>query len=274
MPIFIGPQGCGKSSFIRWLAIRDNFFKEVNEIDGQKGIENIEGAWICEMSELLALTKSKEVEAVKSFITRQSDNYRKPYDRRISENPRRCIIIGSTNRSQFLTDKTGNRRFLPVQVFSDGYKIAAQEQQIRTELLQCWAEAKYIYDNAPDKTALLFIDPKLIPTFQSKQEEVVEDDWRVGIIEKYIKDKFTVCVKDIWDNAITDPDRPRDCTKKDSSDIVQIMDAFSDWEKVSCIRFETYGRQRGWRKKLTEIIPSVDKNLPFQAEKNEGDLPY
>ena len=274
MPIFIGKQGCGKSSFIRWLAIRDNFFKELNEIDGQKGIENIEGAWICEMSELLALTKAKEVEAVKAFITRQSDNYRKPYDRRISENPRRCIIIGSTNRSQFLTDKTGNRRFLPIQVNSDGYKIAEQEQQIRAELLQCWAEAKYIYDNAPDKTALLFVDPKLVPTFQSKQEEVVEDDWRVGIIEKYIEGKRTVCVKDIWDNALTSPGFPRDCTKKDSSDIVQIMDNFHDWEKVSCIRFPNYGRQRGWRKKLPEKIPSVDKNLPFPVEKNDGDLPY
>ena len=73
MPIFIGKQGCGKSTFIRWMALEDKFFKEVNEIDGQKGIEALEGAWICEMSELLALTKSKEVEAVKSFITRQND---------------------------------------------------------------------------------------------------------------------------------------------------------------------------------------------------------
>ena len=101
MPIFMGKQGCGKSSFIRWLAIKDSFFKEISEIDGQKGIEAVEGAWICEMSELLALTKSKEVEAVKSYITRQNDTYRKPYERRITENPRKCIIIGSTNRSQF-----------------------------------------------------------------------------------------------------------------------------------------------------------------------------
>ena len=136
MPIFMGKQGCGKSSFIRWLAIKDSFFKEISEIDGQKGIEAVEGAWICEMSELLALTKSKEVEAVKSYITRQNDTYRKPYERRITENPRKCIIIGSTNRSQFLTDKTGNRRFLPIQVNCDGYEIANQETQIR--FLKVW----------------------------------------------------------------------------------------------------------------------------------------
>lgn len=268
MPIFMGKQGCGKSSFIRWLAIKDSFFKEISEIDGQKGIEAVEGAWICEMSELLALTKSKEVEAVKSYITRQNDTYRKPYERRITENPRKCIIIGSTNRSQFLTDKTGNRRFLPIQVNCDGYDIANKETQIRADILQCWAEAKTIYDKGGFS---LFISPELIPTFQEKQEDVVEDDWRVGIIEKYIKGKIIVCVKDIWDNALTSSEFPRDCTKKDSSDIVQIMDAFCDWEKVSCIRFDTYGRQRGWRKKLKEV---VDRKIPIQAEINEGDLPY
>jgi predicted P-loop ATPase len=267
MPIFIGKQGCGKSTFVRWLAIKDCFFKEISEIDGQKGIEALEGAWICEMSELLALTKSKEVEAVKSFITRQNDSYRKPYERRLTDNPRKCIIIGSTNRSQFLTDKTGNRRFFPINVNSNGYDIAAQETEIRAEILQCWAEAKYIYDSG---NFSLLANEKLLDTFKSKQSEVVEDDWRIGVIEKYIKDKSSVCVKDIWDNALSG-EHPKDCTKKDSSDIVQIMDAFCDWEKVSCIRFDTYGRQRGWRKKLKEV---VDTDLPFQTEINEGDMPY
>lgn len=268
MPIFMGKQGCGKSSFIRWLAIKDSFFKEISEIDGQKGIEAVEGAWICEMSELLALTKSKEVEAVKSYITRQNDTYRKPYERRITENPRKCIIIGSTNRSQFLTDKTGNRRFLPIQVNCDGYDIANQETQIRADILQCWAEAKTIYDKDDFS---LFIAPELIPTFQEKQEDVVEDDWRVGVIEKYINNKDTICVKDIWDNALTSGEFPKDCTKKDSSDIVQIMDSFDDWEKVSCIRFPNYGRQRGWRKKLK---PIPVEELPVQLEIDDGDLPY
>ena len=267
MPIFMGKQGCGKSSFIRWLAIKDSFFKEISEIDGQKGIEAVEGAWICEMSELLALTKSKEFEAVKSYITRQNDTYRKPYERRITENPRKCIIIGSTNRSQFLTDKTGNRRFLPIKVNCDGYDIANQETQIRAEILQCWAEAKTIYDKGDFS---LFVAPELIPTFQEKQESVIEDDWRVGVIEKYINDKDTICVKDIWDNALSG-EYPKECTKKDSSDIVQIMDAFDDWEKVSCIRFQNYGRQRGWRKKLKEL---VDTELPFPTDENDGDLPY
>ena len=34
-------QGEGKSTFARWLAIKDDFFTEVTEIEGQKGIEAI-----------------------------------------------------------------------------------------------------------------------------------------------------------------------------------------------------------------------------------------
>ena len=92
--------------------MEDDFFREVTEFEGQKGIEAVEGGWICEVSELLALTKVKEQEAVKSYLTRLSDTYRRPFDKRVTEHKRQCIFIGTTNKEQFLTDKTGNRRFL------------------------------------------------------------------------------------------------------------------------------------------------------------------
>ena len=39
MPVLIGTkQGEGKSTLVRWLAMRDEYFTEVNEFDGQKGI--------------------------------------------------------------------------------------------------------------------------------------------------------------------------------------------------------------------------------------------
>lgn len=77
MPVLIGTkQGEGKSTLVRWLALSDDYFSEVNEFEGQRGIESLEGAWICEVSELLAMTKTKEQEAVKSFLTRLNDRYR------------------------------------------------------------------------------------------------------------------------------------------------------------------------------------------------------
>ena len=255
MPILKGNQGSGKSSFIRWLALNDSWFKEVNDIDGQEGKEALDGAWICEISELLALTKSKEVEAVKSFITRQNDNYRKPYERRVTDNPRKCIFIGTTNKTQFLTDKTGNRRFLPIETHCSGYDLFEVEEQCRNDILQCWLEAKHNFDN---NNYSLVANKDILDEIKKQQESCVEDDWRVGLIEHYLEKKQVTCVKDIWDNAFKYSEKP--ITKKDSNDIVSIFDNYfnDEWEKSSCIRFDTYGRQRGWRKKTDMTITPIE----------------
>lgn len=264
MPIFRGEQGSGKSSFIRWLALNDSWFKEVGDIDGQEGKEALDGAWICEISELLALTKSKEVEAVKSFITRQNDNYRKPYERRVTDNPRKCIFIGTTNRTQFLTDKTGNRRFLPIETYCNGYDLYEKEKECRAEILQCWLEAKHNFESG---NYSLVANKEVLDQIKEQQNSYVEDDWRIGVIEEYIRNKDRTCVKDIWDNAFNYKDKA--ITKKDCNDIVSIFDSeFSkEWEKSASIRFANYGRQRGWIKKL-KTLENVSE-LPFKDEKEQ-----
>ena len=140
VPILIGiRQGEGKSSLIRFLAINDAYYGEINLVEGQQAIEQLRGKWICEISELLALTKKKEQEAAKAYITRQVDSYRKPWDRNVSDLPRRCIMIGTTNSDTPLSDNTGNRRYYPVEVHCNGYDLFDHEQECRDYILQCWA---------------------------------------------------------------------------------------------------------------------------------------
>jgi hypothetical protein len=61
----------------------------------------------------------KEVQHIKAFITRQSDNVTLKYKAFSADFPRRCIFIGSSNDEAPLVDLTGNRRFLPVRVESE-----------------------------------------------------------------------------------------------------------------------------------------------------------
>ena len=137
VPILIGTkQGEGKSSLIRFLAINDSYYGEVTAVDGQPAIEQLQGRWICEISEMLALTKQKEQEAVKAYITRSVDSYRKPWDKNVTEFPRRCIFIGTSNNSQLLTDKTGNRRYYPVEVHCNGYDLFDHEDECREYIMQ------------------------------------------------------------------------------------------------------------------------------------------
>ena len=101
VPVLVGTkQGEGKSTFIRWLAINDLWFTEVKTVDGADAVEQLFGAWICEIPELSALKKASDVESVKAYITRTKDKYRKPYDKSPIEYPRRCLFIGTTNSNR------------------------------------------------------------------------------------------------------------------------------------------------------------------------------
>jgi len=141
MPVLIGKQGGGKSTFVRWLAMEDRFFTELRTIEGKEGLEAINGAWIVEVSELLALTRTKEQEAVKAYLSTLVDKYRPAYGRNIVEQPRSCVFIGTSNRAQFIVDKTGGRRFYPVECVRTGYDLFRRETEIREYIQQCWAEA-------------------------------------------------------------------------------------------------------------------------------------
>jgi predicted P-loop ATPase len=260
--VLIGTQqGEGKSTFVRWLAMQDEWFTEVTEIEGQKGIEAIEGAWLCEIAELLAVTKTKEVEAVKSYITKLVDRYRRPFDRRTTDHKRQCVFIGTTNKEQFLTDKTGNRRWYPLKVNSSGYDLHDHKEEIQEDILQCWAEAKHLYDEGALQP---YADRTLLAEIRKKQGEAVEDDYRVGLIEQYLETHDKVCIIEIWQNALgNDFSKP---TRRESNEIVLILQSFKGWERADKNeRDNRYGVQRFWHKtaaqKQAELPPVDDIDL-------------
>ena len=270
VPILIGTkQGEGKTSLIRFLAINDAWYGEINIMEGQPAIEQLRGKWVCEINELLALTKAKEQEAAKAYITRQVDSYRKPWDRNVSDFPRRCIMIGSTNRSDPLTDKTGNRRYYPVEVHSNGYEVFSHEQEIRDYIMQCWAEAKVRMDRGEMPN---YADQSLTEDYRAAQEAATQDDWRVGAIQAYLDKKIpgeAVCIREIAHRALSvNPDLPKDPTLAESKDIGMIIDKLPEWERSPTKRTcGSYGRQRCWVKKEMPVtftsVEDEDDNDPL-----------
>lgn len=263
MPVLIGKrQGEGKSTLVRWLALKDEYFTECSEFEGQKGIESIEGAWICEVSELLAMTKAREQEAVKGYLTRLNDRYRMPFDKRVTDHPRQCVFIGTTNKAQFLSDKTGNRRFYPVVVNQSGYDLFDHEAEAREYIKQCWAEAKYLYDRGQIQP---YANRSLIGEIRERQAEATEDDYRVGMIQEYLSGKSEVCVLDLWKNALHNGDFSKP-TKKDSNELSIIMQGFEGWEKATKVkRFGEFGVQKYWYKVVPDWAADVpdDEILPL-----------
>ena len=262
VPILMGKQGCGKSSLVRFLAINDAYYGEVTIVEGQAAIEQLQGRWICEMSEMLALTKAKEQEAVKAFITRSVDAYRKPWDKNVSEFPRRCILISTTNDLNVLVDKTGNRRYYPVEVHSIGYDLYRHETEIRDYICQCWAEARELYKA---KQMPNYADQSLVSYYREAQENAMQDDWRVGAISAFLDRKAPgelTCVREVCHRALSpNPDFPKEPSLAESKDIGRILNNLPDWERVQGSRkVGVYGNQKCWRKVGT-VQQEIDR--PF-----------
>ena len=250
MIVLIGGQGAGKSTIVRWLNMEDQFYQEIKTIAGKEGIEAIRGVWIGEVSELMAMTRVKEAEAVKAYITSQKDSYRPPYQKNVQTIPRRCVFIGTTNNPQFLTDKTGNRRFYPVKVNADGYKLLDHEKEVREYIRQAWAEAVQMYR---EDRLQPFAKKEVLEQIRAAQEAAMEDDWRVGQIEQYLEDtkrapNSTVSVIELWHRALSEPEESKP-TRKDSIEISQIITNVPGWVKSESKISTTWGRQKAFIKK-------------------------
>jgi hypothetical protein len=264
VPILIGTrQGEGKSSIIRFLAVRDEWFGEIKQFEGQQSIEQLYGKWICEIPELSALTKAKDVEASKAFITRAVDSYRKPYDRNTIDLPRRCIFLGTTNNSQPFRD-VYNRRYYPVTMRTSGYDIFDHEDEVREYILQCWAEMRDKY-RAHDKEAQNFAKRELVDVYREQQDAARQDDWREGAIESYLAQKAPgdyVCIRELTNKALANGGIGHDPTVVESKDLGMIMARFDDWTKADRHYFPEYGRQRSWQKSIFATVDETDQ-LPF-----------
>ena len=83
MLVLEGPQGIGKSSTIRALAPRVEWFSDshLDLRDMDKAYTVIQGVWLYEVSELASMSRrAASLEAVKAFITSRKDRFTRKYD--------------------------------------------------------------------------------------------------------------------------------------------------------------------------------------------------
>lgn len=139
--VLVGGQGLGKSSAIKALFGDAHVYDSSLDMESKDGASVMSRAWCVELAELASMRRTRDVEAVKHFLTLREDSYRPAYGRRLVTQPRRCVVAGTTNDASPLTDPTGNRRFWPTRVA----RVVALEWIVehRDAL---WAEAKAAYE--------------------------------------------------------------------------------------------------------------------------------
>lgn len=158
MPILIGPQNLGKTTFFNYLA------PELPNGGGndwvttlQQGITQIKekphilhSGWLVILDEVERYFQRRYVEELKNLVSVRSDYSAKKYQNE-QRFPRNFVLAGATNNRDIFQDPTGNRRFLPIVVVG---KIPARENRrlltidldrLRQDRDSIWAAAYQAY---------------------------------------------------------------------------------------------------------------------------------
>ena len=209
------------------------------------------------MSEMLATSNAKSIEEIRSFISRQKETYRTPYETQPKDRLRQCVFGGSSNTLDFLPlDRAGNRRFLPVMIYPEKAEVHILEDEAasREYLLQVWAEAMTIYRSG--EYSMKFskeIQRQLVEVQKDFMPEDTEAGQIQGFLEHYTGN--VVCSKQLFKEALGHAfEEPKRWQLHNINEIMNTV--VRGWKPFSNPRmFAGYGRQRGWEREISGNEP-------------------
>lgn len=272
MTILTGIQGLGKSTLLKKMG-RDWFSDSIKTFEGKESSELVQGVWLVELGELEAFNRS-EIGRVKQFLSQQEDIFRAAYGRHIEWHPRRCIFFGTSNNGEYLRDKTGNRRFWPVDVGTNRPSKSVFNN-LDDEVNQLWAEAYTRWQLGEP----LYLSGELERAAQEEQENHRERSAREGVIIDFIEKEIPedwykralqnrmmfwnggmseniptvkrtkICALEVWCEAFNGDYKGMKYT--DAAEINNVIDMMDGWKRQkNGARYGYCGLQRGFEKVL------------------------
>lgn len=204
MLILEGDQNIGKSTLCEIMS--GDWYLDTN-FDNKDLVDSMRSSFWIEISELSGMNK-KEVDWLKSFLSRKVDRLRLPYARRPQDFKRKCVFIGTYNPSgnnMYLRDDTGNRRFWPVEC-----QGMINFDWLRKNRMQLWAEAFARYKNKEtyyikNKNALKILDELHSERELESPTHIKINHWLTGRRETDIIEIIEQCLK-----INTDGKKPKD----------------------------------------------------------------
>ena len=238
----------------------------------------LQGHWIIEMSEMIATANAKSIEEIKSFLSRQKEVYKIPYETHPEDRLRQCVFGGTSNALDFLPlDRSGNRRFLPVMVYPEQAEVHILEDEAasRAYLAQVWAEAMTVYRSGDFK---LSFSPEMVRYLKEHQRDFMPEDTKAGMIQAYL-DRYTggmVCSKQLFKEALNHPfDEPKQWEIREVNDIMN--HCVTGWNYFSNPRvFPEYGRQKAGsvkRKQRTSATELKKSRKDLRKSRNRWSFP-
>lgn len=142
MLVLDGPQDMGKDSFVRWLGSgMPEYVYEGPILPDDKDCRlRLMSVWVWDVSELGGTTRRQDREALKAFLTTGMVRERRAYGRYDIQGQSMSSFIGTiNNEGGFLSDPTGNRRFMVCKLTSINWAYS------KLDVDQIWAQAYDLY---------------------------------------------------------------------------------------------------------------------------------
>jgi predicted P-loop ATPase len=141
--VLVGDQGAFKTTWLNNLcppSLKKYLFTGRADLNNKDSLMLLATKFIINFDDQLRAMNKRDAETLKTYITQGDTDIRLPYGVLASRFQRVASICGSINGSDFLTDPTGSRRFLPFEVNAININDA---QALNMD--DVWAEALTLY---------------------------------------------------------------------------------------------------------------------------------
>jgi hypothetical protein len=132
-------QEVGKTTWFKNLVPHDkmNFVAEGAHLDTNNSMSLKEciSKVMVELGEISSTFKKSDIDSLKNFITRSVDTLNIKYQAHHMKSRRRTVFFANANETNFLHDKTGNSRFLALEVKSCNAFHGINHQQLYAQML-------------------------------------------------------------------------------------------------------------------------------------------
>ena len=158
VPLLIGRQGCGKSSFCRILLpreLQDYYNDRINFKNEQDLNLGLSSFGLINLDEFDKITQRQQI-VLKYLVSTADLKYRPPYGKAYTSNRRYASFIGTTNEQTPLTDPSGSRRFLCVSIDGDiDFETPVQHSQLFAQLLHEIRQGERYWLSKEEERALM-----------------------------------------------------------------------------------------------------------------------
>lgn len=255
--ILQGPQGIGKSTF--WNTLASDVWFDDNlgaDVENKDELMKLHRTWIEEWGEIDRITGKKEMGVVKSFLSRRVDTFRAPYERTAVEHPRRGVIVGSVNPSEFLKDDENRRLWvIPVTQRIDIEAVKRDRDHIWAAAVALYKSGTQIWLSSEDEQQLR----------ESNTQFAVLDAWE-DTIDAWVNSPANtivkpgekvewVCIEDVLTTCLGISDVARH-TPFDRTRVQNVLRRSGFSPCKNTVRLPGYAKpKRAWFRQITVQIP-------------------